>query len=147
MRHIPPAVASPCRRSGYRGSAPILFPDEVYSFQFFFNMFRYRGDTRQKPDTVPVGFSAAGFFFMLAAPDFWGDGKQEKNFVLPPYCFIRKIGRQIFCISACQMDGLRLSAEREQGSRRIRILCPQVIFCGVPYKNMPETMRRIRMMC
>ena len=89
----------------------------------------------------------SGIFFMLAAPDFWGDGKQEKNFVLPPYCSIRKIGRQIFCISACQMDGLRLSAEREQGSRRIRILCPQVIFCGVPYNNMPETMRRIRMMC
>ena len=119
----------------------------VFISVFFFNMFRYRGDTRQKPDTVPVGFSAAGFFFMLAAPDFWGDGKQEKNFVLPPYCSIRKIGRQIFCISACQMDGLRLSAEREHGSRRIRILCPQVIFCGVPYKNMPETMRRIRMMC
>lgn len=86
-------------------------------------------------------------FFMLAAPDFWVTGSRKKNFVLPPYCSIRKIGRQIFCISACQMDGLRLSAEREQGSRRIRILCPQVIFCGVPYKNMPETMRRIRMMC
>lgn len=78
MRHIPPAVASPCRRSGYRGSAPILFPDEVYSFQFFFNMFRYRGDTRQKPDTVPVGFSAAGFFLCSPHLIFGVTGSRKK---------------------------------------------------------------------
>ncbi len=147
MRHIPPAVASPCRRSGYRGSAPILFPDEVYSFQFFFQYVPVQGGYAAEAGHRAGRLFCSGIFFMLAAPDFWGDGKQEKNFVLPPYCSIRKIGRQIFCISACQMDGLRLSAEREQGSRRIRILCPQVIFCDVPYKNMPETMRRIRMMC
>ena len=78
MRHIPPAVASPCRRSGYRGSAPILFPDEVYSFQFFFQYVPVQGGYAAEAGHRTGRLFCSGIFFMLAAPDFWGDGKQEK---------------------------------------------------------------------
>ena len=78
MRHIPPAVASPCRRSGYRGSAPILFPDEVYSFQFFFQYVPVQGGYAAEAGHRAGRLFCSGIFFMLAAPDFLVTGSRKK---------------------------------------------------------------------